>query len=255
MQTGMSAMSNAAAAPTRPKISEMTIHQQLQNSERLVQEALSLARDHQERAGSEQSRTKLERIHNTLAALRNNSGIKGSDVDGKNKGRKRQASLVDVDNFGDKDGVIKSKAVFECSSEAGLRLAKRPRNEAQELKSLREAVEADCKAAQERNPLLIIDIIEEFGQPVVTCLLNIQEIRLPKLILRVQRGYPRKGGATYGFERPPMGWVDVLHEIRTRFKRALATAPASSVGVAAFLEAWAREADAVINGSYLSEEH
>jgi len=120
------------------------------------------------------------------------------------------------------------------------------------LKALREAVEADCEAAKKRNPLLSIEILEEFGQPVVSCLL-ITEIRLPKLILRVQRGYPRKGGATYGFERPPMGWIGVLDEIRTRFKRALATAPAASVGVAAFLDAWAREADAVLNGSQLTE--
>lgn len=206
---------------------------------------------------SDMKRAKNERIQNTLAALRSNSNgvaaFQNGKKDGSAKTTKRGFSLVDVDNFGDDDSVIKSKTVFECSSEAGLRLAKRPKNEAADLRALREAVEADCRSAQKRNPLLYLEILEEFGQPVVMCLLRITEIKLPKLVLRVQRGYPRKGGATYGFERPPFGWVGALDEIRKRFKRALATAPAASVGVAAFLDAWAQTADAVINGSDISE--
>lgn len=242
----------APSAGAGRKRQEMTIQQRVQVVEVTVKEAVEQSQRLEGYVDTEMKRAKSERIQNTLAALRNNASVKAA-LAAKGKGAKRQASLVDVDNFGERDGVIKSKTVFECSSEAGLRLAKKPKNEAQDLKSLREAVEADCKAAQERNPLLLIEIIEEFGQPVVTCLLRITEIKLPKLVLRVQRGYPRKGGATYGFERPPMGWVGVLDEIRSRFKRALATAPAASVGVAAFLDAWAREADAVINGSHLSE--
>lgn len=233
----------------------MTFEQRLHSLDSKVKEAIDRVQQLETCVEQDSKRSKNERIHNTLAALRNNAGVTNSAVSGGsgNGAVKRQASLVDVDNFDPKVGSVRSKTVFECSYESGLRLAKRPKNEAADLKSLREAVEADCKAAKQRNPLLMIDIREEFGQPVVTCLLNIPQIRLPKLVLRVQRGYPRKGGATYGFERPPMGWVGVLDEIRTRFKQALATAPAASVGVAAFLDAWAQEADAVINGSKMSD--
>lgn len=233
----------------------LTFEQRLHMLDSKVKDAIDRVQQLEACVEQDSKRSKSERIHNTLAALRNNAGVTNSAVSGGsgNGAVKRQASLVDVDNFDPKVGSVRSKTVFECSYESGLRLAKRPKNEAADLKSLREAVEADCKAAKQRNPLLMIEIREEFGQPVVTCLLKIPQIRLPKLVLRVQRGYPRKGGATYGFERPPMGWVGVLDEIRTRFKQALATAPAASVGVAAFLDAWAQEADAVINGSKMSD--
>ena len=237
---------------SRAKRPELTIPQRMQLVDARVKEACDQAQKLEAMHEAEVKRDKSERIQTTLAALRNTSSATSGDG-GKTRATKRQVSLVDVDNVGPKEGIIKSKTVFECSSEAGLRLAKRPKNEAADLRSLREAVEADCKAAKERNPLLLVEIVEEFGLPVVTCLLRIPEIRLPKLVLRVQRGYPRKGGATYGFERPPMGWIGVLEEIRTRFKRGLATAPTASVGVAAFLDAWATEADNVINGSCMSE--
>lgn len=69
---------------------------------------------------------------------------------------------------------------------------------------------------------------------------------LPKLVLRVQRGHPRTGGAAYGFERPPLGWVGILSVIRNRVKSALANSPAASIGVAAFLDCWAREAESEV---------
>lgn len=228
----------------------LTLEQRFSSLESSVRDAVEYTQRLESYVDNEAKKARSERIQNTLAALRNNVGASGAAFD--KHGVKRQFGLVDVDNF-DSKGVISSKTVFECSGEGGLRLAKKPKNEVADVKTLREAVEADCRAAKERNPLLMIRVTEEFGQPVVTCLLNIPEIRLPKLVLRVQRGYPRKGGATYGFERPPMGWVGVLDDIRTRFKQALASAPAASVGVAAFLDAWAREADAVINGSHLSD--
>lgn len=245
---------NSAAASQANRAARrqgMSVDQRIHMLDAAVKEAVDNTAKLEVYVEVELKRAKNERIQNTLAALRNNAGGVGGGLDG--RGTKRQASLVDVDNFDSKEGVIKSKTVFECSGDSGLRLAKRPKNEAADVKSLRDAVEADCKAAIERNPLIMISIAEEFGQPVVTCMLKIPEIRLPKLVLRVQRGYPRKGGATYGFERPVMGWIGVLDEIRTRFKQALATAPAASVGVAAFLNAWAREADAVINGSRMSD--
>ena len=256
-QRGGSNMPGTAVPDTGPGASrakrpELTIQQRMQIVDARVKEACEQARKLEAMREAEIKRDKSERIQTTLAALRNTSGTTSGDGD-KSGGTKRQVSLVDVDNVGLKEGVIKPKTVFECSSEAGLRLAKRPKNEAADLRSLREAVEADCRAAKERNPLLLVEIYEEFGLPVVTCLLRIPEIRLPKLVLRVQRGYPRKGGATYGFERPPMGWIGVLEDIRTRFKQGLATTPTASVGVAAFLHVWATAADDVINGSCLSE--
>lgn len=243
------ATNGSAVQKPRPPL---TLEQRYSSLESSVRDAVEYTQRLESYVDNEAKKAKSERIQNTLAALRNNAGASGAAFD--KHGVKRQFGLVDVDNF-DAKGVISSKTVFECSGEGGLRLAKKPKNEVADVKTLREAVEADCKAAKERNPMLMIQVTEEFGQPVVTCLLNIPEIRLPKLVLRVQRGYPRKGGATYGFERPPMGWVRVLNDIRTRFKQALASAPAASVGVAAFLDAWAREADAVINGSRLSDNH
>jgi hypothetical protein len=92
---------------------------------------------------------------------------------------------------------------------------------------------------------LSLEITLEYGLPLVTCQLLVEDIRLPKMYLRGQRGYPRKGGAAYGFERPSLGWVGILSEVRRRFKNAIAVVPSSSAGVAAYLDAWAREATAV----------
>lgn len=233
------------AAPTVSKNTEVILEQRLTQMSDIVKALHDNTHRWEQAVESEMKRGKAERIQNTLAALRNVNSTSAlvSGVGDK----RRSSSLVDVENCKEGDGIIRSKSVFECSSEQGLRLAKRPKNDAADLKSVREAVEADCKAAQERNPLLSLNIYEEFGQPVVECMLLIEEIKLPKLVLRVQRGYPRKGGATYGFERPPLGWVGVLATIRARFKRCLANAPATSVGVAAFLDAWAREAESVVD--------
>eukprot|EP00737_Agarophyton_chilense_P002883 gb/GEZJ01003318.1/.p1 GENE.gb/GEZJ01003318.1/~~gb/GEZJ01003318.1/.p1 ORF type:complete len:1104 (-),score=185.72 gb/GEZJ01003318.1/:141-3122(-) len=202
---------------------------------------------------AEAKRQKSERIQITLAALRNSWSASASDEAAK-KGKKARGSLADVDNYEAGDGVIETKTVFECSPESGLRLAKKPRHEPGDMQLLREAVKMDVKAARDRNPRLDVKVIEEYGHPVVVCMLNIAEMRLPKLTLRVQRGYPRKGGATYGFERPPMGWVGQLEEVRMRFRKLLSISPAASVGVAAILDAWASEAEAVINGSEVSDQ-
>ncbi len=244
LQAGVRSAAVPTAAPGARRPPVATLEQKMQHMQSAVKLALERAERFEQYVEKETMRGKAERIQNTLAALRNGSNSAAAP-NGKKRGL-RHTSLVDVENRTDDKDMIKAKTVFEASSDQGLRLAKRPKNEAADLKSLKEAVEADCRSAQERNPLLSIDITEEFGQPVVTCQLLIEDIKLPKLVLRVQRGYPRKGGATFGFERPPLGWVGVLDEIRTRFKRSLANAPATSVGVAAFLDAWVREAEDVI---------
>eukprot|EP00173_Palmaria_palmata_P005438 Plantae.Rhodophyta-Palmaria_palmata.ctg967.p1 GENE.Plantae.Rhodophyta-Palmaria_palmata.ctg967~~Plantae.Rhodophyta-Palmaria_palmata.ctg967.p1 ORF type:complete len:280 (-),score=62.32 Plantae.Rhodophyta-Palmaria_palmata.ctg967:863-1681(-) len=206
------------------------------------------------RRTQEAKRAKQDRIQITLTTMHNNSNkiaVVWVDADGKQveKGtpgaclEKRPFSLVDVDNSpSGPDNVIQSKAVFESSPDLGVRLAKRHKNDSADLKSLHDAVEADCEAARDRHDVLSLDIGEEFGLPLVTCQLMIDSIRLPKMYLRVQRGYPRKGGSTYAFERPPLGWVGVLCDVRMRFKNAIALTPSSSVGVATYLDAWAQAA-------------
>lgn len=238
--------------PKRPRSS---LQQQVQQVEATARHALEQAERLEAYVGRMQ-KAKSERIKNTVNALRMVSSSP-CKIGGNRNGSKRKAEALaspsenDVTNVTSKDGLIASKAVFECSREEGLQLVKRPRRIASSL-SLRQMVDAECTAAKKRNRLLMTEVSEEFGQPVVTCVLKIPEIRLPKLVLRVEKGYPRKGGCTYGFERPPIGWVGVLDEIRERFTRALARAPAVNVGVAAVLEDWAMAADTAINGSWLS---
>jgi hypothetical protein len=212
-----------------------------------VQMALEQSQLLESRLETEMKRAKSERIQNTLTALRNHNGkATVIVVGGKEKNEKMPYSLVDMDNGAVDGDVIKSKTVFECS-EVGLRLAKRPKNESAEIRALRDAVEADCASAQARYPSLALHITEEYGLPLVTCQIMIPEIKLPKLLLRVQRGYPRKGGATYGFERPALGWVGVLADIHLRFKNAISVSPGPSVGLASYLDAWACEATAVMD--------
>lgn len=240
------------AAQPRDRRPEMSAQQKLQQIDNMVKEVSQQAHQLEQAYEMEAKRQKSERIQITLAALRNSSSASASD-EAEKRGAKRKSSLADVENYEAADGVIETKTVFECSPETGLRLAKRPRNEAGDMQLMRDAVKMDVEAAKERNPSLSVEIIEEFGLPVVKCMLRIPGIRFPKLVLRVQRGYPRKGGATYGFERPPMGWVGILEQVRSRFKQVLSISPAASVGVAAILDAWASEADAVVNGSEVSD--
>jgi hypothetical protein len=234
-----------------PRRAEPTLQERVLNMQQTVKTALEQSQRLENLVDSEMKRAKNERIQNTLTALRNNNLLSASDVsDVTNRFQtpteKRPLSSLDVQNSPGEDNVIKSKTVFECSAEVGLRLAKRPKNETADLKALRDAVEADCRAAKARHENISLEICTEYGLPVVVCQLLIPEIKLPKLYLRVQRGYPRKGGATYRFERPPLGWVGVLLAVKARFKNAMSIAPAASVGVAAYLDAWAREAEAAI---------
>lgn len=139
--------------------------------------------------------------------------------------------------------VIQSKTVFECSADAGLRLAKRPRLAGSELSALRDVVDDEVRAALTRRPAMKVSVNTEFGLPVVRAALRTACIRLPRLVIRVPRGYPRKGAAGVAFERPPLGWVDDLAAIRAGFADAIAAAPAAAVGVATALDAWGRQAD------------
>jgi hypothetical protein len=229
-------------------VKEMSLAQRVNGMQQTVKMALEQSQRLEAKLEAEMKRAKSERIQNTLTALCNHNG-KATVIalSGKDGREKRPYSLVDMDNVAGSDDVIKSKTVFECSAEVGLRLAKRPKNESVEIRALRDAVEADCASAKARHPSLALQVTEEYGLPLVTCQLMIPEIKLPKLFLRVQRGYPRKGGATYGFERPALGWVGVLADIHLRFKNAISISPGSSVGLASYLEAWASEATVVMD--------
>lgn len=142
--------------------------------------------------------------------------------------------------------VIQSKTVFECSADAGLRLAKRPRQAGSELTALRDVVDDEVRAALSRRPAMKVSVTTEFGLPVVRAALRTSCIRLPRLVIRVPRGYPRKGAAGVAFERPPLGWVDDLAAVRAGFADAIAAAPAAAVGVATALDAWGRQADLLL---------
>eukprot|EP00172_Hildenbrandia_rubra_P001363 Plantae.Rhodophyta-Hildenbrandia_rubra.ctg1906.p1 GENE.Plantae.Rhodophyta-Hildenbrandia_rubra.ctg1906~~Plantae.Rhodophyta-Hildenbrandia_rubra.ctg1906.p1 ORF type:complete len:731 (-),score=140.71 Plantae.Rhodophyta-Hildenbrandia_rubra.ctg1906:2660-4744(-) len=207
---------------------------------------------------AEVKNAKTERIQNTLAALQtDNDENKANEMsETEERGVKRRSSdaHTNVDNVPlEKGGVIESKGVFECSSDQGLRLAKRIKTEKTDIRFLKAAVEAECRAAVAKNPILVVSIEEEFGFPVVSALLKIDSIKLPKLVVSVERGYPRKGGAAYGFERPPLGFTGILEELRGRFKRAVQASPANNYTVASLLNAWAREADAVCNDSRMAK--
>lgn len=177
-----------------------------------------------------------ERIESTLESLR-------KDKDAARVKKKRYGS---VENRASGNEAIKAETVFESTADGGSRLTKMAKTESDVAKSLKSVVEADCILAQTRNPLLSIDITEEFDQPVVTCQVLIEDIKLPKLRLRVQRGYPKRGTVSHSFERPPLGWVGVLETVRARFTNAIDAAPGTGISVATFLEAWGREAQAVV---------
>eukprot|EP00172_Hildenbrandia_rubra_P001599 Plantae.Rhodophyta-Hildenbrandia_rubra.ctg2166.p1 GENE.Plantae.Rhodophyta-Hildenbrandia_rubra.ctg2166~~Plantae.Rhodophyta-Hildenbrandia_rubra.ctg2166.p1 ORF type:complete len:1046 (+),score=186.63 Plantae.Rhodophyta-Hildenbrandia_rubra.ctg2166:618-3755(+) len=209
---------------------------------------------------AEVGKAKSERVQNTLAALqifendeRDNGNISSESGDLVGQKRARSVDSPDIDNVSyDSDGVLESQVVFECSCDEGLRLAKRVKSIKTDMLFLKSAVEEECKAAVTKNPILVVSIEEEFGFPVVHAMLNIESIKLPKLIISVQRGYPRKGGAEYGFERPPFGFTGVLEKLYNAFKVELERSPARFYSVAGILNAWARKADLICNESKMA---
>lgn len=72
-------------------------------------------------------------------------------------------------------------------------------------KSLRDAVNMECEAVAKKVPALQLDMKEEFGLPVISCRLKVNDHQMPQLIVHVPKGYPRKGSATFAFRRPPLG--------------------------------------------------
>lgn len=185
-------------------------------------------------------RQKKERTNNTISAILHNTDTKCR--------KSQQGDTQTKDNLSH-DSVINTKHVFLCSSDDGLKSGKNDTRNRLQQNSTRSALKEDCKAAEARNPSLIIDILEEFGKPVVSCLLDIPEIRLPKLFLRVQNGYPRRSGTTYSFESPPMGWSNVVGLIRAEFIQSLEKTPGKYVCVGGVLEAWAKAASVILTTS------
>mmetsp|Transcript_16002 Transcript_16002/g.32172 ORF Transcript_16002/g.32172 Transcript_16002/m.32172 type:complete len:413 (-) Transcript_16002:321-1559(-) len=205
---------------------------------REMESRVKTAMDHSHRLESfvenELKKAKQERIQNTLAALR--QGLAESN---RGTSKIRARPIIEVENFSIEGAVIKSKTIFECTCENGLRTAKRSRNDSTDVRTLKEAVKLECQSAEKRNPRIVLEVSEEFGLLMVLCSLPMPGVRIPKLILRIPRGYPRKGGAGYGFERPPLGWIGNSNVARSRFREIIACAPASTVGVATLLDTWA----------------
>lgn len=181
-----------------------------------------------------------KRLHDTIVSI----GMNQSWRKRRSKGTKRPLEGMNISNYsGNK--VIKSKCLFECSTEDGLMLARKKIKWTDTLR----IVEEDCNAVRDCFPAVKVDIEEEFGFPLVKCTLENKFMQLPVLIIRLDRGYPRSGGTRYGFERPAMGWIGVLADIKERFQYMLQTGSARHVGVSACLYAWADAVDTIINKS------
>lgn len=166
-------------------------------------------------------------------------GTSANDEVAAEKNRIFEKSVNVLDGFDDADARLASMRNMVLKSDC--------------KRSLRCAVEDDCKSVMKSNPKIFANIKEEFRKPVVYCLLRIPEVRLPKLVVRTHGAYPGTG-TTYAFERPSLGWIGVVADIKSLFERNLSSIATSKRGVAAVLEAWAQAADAIINGPPLSED-
>lgn len=125
------------------------------------------------------------------------------------------------------------------------RPAKRPRSVSLSLPrkaQLRAAVLTECNEVSRRHgSVLKLDISEEFGLPIVVCQVLVPELKLPRMVLRVASGYCEGiTGASFGFERPPLGWTGLLYDIRAAFHAEIVALPTSSITVAMFIDAWTR---------------
>jgi len=154
---------------------------------------------------------------------------------------------------GDKLVQCEKKKTFVCTGEGGLFISEMKNGKATkdtpELNHLREVVIADCRAAREKNAGMEIDMTEDFGLPVVACQLLIPEMKMPKLIIRVQRGYPTVSAVTYRLVTPALGWTGTLERIRSEFRRRIhkQSPVESGLGVASMLDAWATVAEEVVD--------
>lgn len=202
-----------------------------------VQQCSKLWEDH---ADIEMKDRKRRRIEDTLTSIRQSPSLCWEQ----NEGRQQLSELKDTENS-DGSKIIKSKCLFECSTENGLMLTKKLK-----WSSILEIVKEDCQAVRESFPTLRVEIEENFGLPVVRCSFENEYMQLPKLVIFVERGYPRRGGTRYGFERPALGWVKVLGDIKHCFQAALEMAPSRIVSVGVCLHAWADAANNILNKSH-----
>eukprot|EP00186_Timspurckia_oligopyrenoides_P003479 CAMPEP_0182444290 /NCGR_PEP_ID=MMETSP1172-20130603/2789_1 /TAXON_ID=708627 /ORGANISM="Timspurckia oligopyrenoides, Strain CCMP3278" /LENGTH=1040 /DNA_ID=CAMNT_0024639815 /DNA_START=142 /DNA_END=3264 /DNA_ORIENTATION=- len=117
---------------------------------------------------------------------------------------------------------------------------------------LRDKVEAECTAAQGRNPTLVLDLWEELGLPVICCSLLIPQVRFPNLLIRASRMYTTGEKPVIVFERPCLGWIGVLECARNGFLEKIKSNP-KVLSIAEILDCWAREAEnAVTNANLVS---
>lgn len=205
-----------------------------------VKEALKCTEQWEVLMRKETERTRTSRIQSTLAVLWRNRDLNREIVESSERGGLNTSLRTDSH---DATGVTRSRTLLERSNEE-TRVEKRPRLAQSEIFR---TVEADCQAARERCPSLRTQTSDMYGLPIVSCTLENRLMQLPKLVLHVEQGYPRKGVARYGFEHPAMGWVGALRNIRECFRRTLQSEQTTANGVAAVLVAWADAVHEVVN--------
>ena len=188
---------------------------------------------------NEEKRKRDARVKTTLYALEyfNNPEMRekrANEILHENAGVEEQASHAQIDT---------SKTTSNDQSKS----TTQPENnrDAEKL-NLHDTIKAECDTIVKNNSIIRMSISEEFGKPVIRCILLIPEIRLPALTLRVQNGYPEKDTITYVFDIPPLGWIDILEMIRERFHKRLADSATEKQTVAMILMAWASVAESVV---------
>jgi hypothetical protein len=115
---------------------------------------------------------------------------------------------------------------------AQCRATKRIRTSTIESQQLLSSVRAECAAATVRYQQMQLDVVEEFGLPLVTCAIG----QAPPLHIRALYR-----GVTYSFGKARGGWVGALAEMRVRFKVEAAKyglEGTRKVGVGELLDAW-----------------
>lgn len=224
--------------PETSPVPTISLQQKARHVGACVKEALKYSGELEALMQKEMKRMRFERVQSTLSVLWRHKDLKREHA--RSLEQSELKASPDTDNCNPK-GMNGSGRFLERSSE-GTHIAKKPRLVRSDIFR---AVEADCQAARAKYPSLRPQISEIYGLPVVTCSLESRLMQLPNLVLHVEQGYPQKGIARYGFERPTIGWVGLLGKIRERFQKTLESGEIAVNGVAAVLVAWANAADGV----------
>jgi len=94
---------------------------------------------------------------------------------------------------------------------------------------------------------LVTEMTEEYGVAVISCGLKFATVRFPQLIIRVPRGYPKNGTPKIFFERPPLGWIGPVGQMKRTFDTAMESHNAAETGftVRDVLEEWFKAGESV----------